>query len=63
MVTHAHDDAPLLTPGAYLDWLPLRIETQGIAQQVVNGTLDQRRPALQGQARLRLQPNVLLRCA
>ncbi|MNI68038.1 hypothetical protein D3C73_1237050 [compost metagenome] len=63
MVTHTHDDAPLLTPGAHLDRLPLRIETQGIAQQVVNGTLDQRWPALQRQARLRLQPNVLLWCA
>jgi len=63
MVTHAQHNAALLTLGAHFDRLPDRVEAQGIAQQVVDGALDQGWPTLQGQPRLRLQAYFLLRRA
>ncbi|CAG8867751.1 hypothetical protein PS627_02588 [Pseudomonas fluorescens] len=46
-----------------LDRLPRRIEAQGVAQQVVHGTLQQRRPALEGQAGRGLEADLLVRGA
>ena len=60
MVTHAYHYAVLLTQCTHFYRLPDRIEAQGVAQQVVHGPLDQRRPTLQGQPRLRFKAHILV---
>ena len=60
MVAHTDHHPRLIAHGTDFDGLACRVEAQGVAQQVVHGPLDQCRPTLQDQPRLRLQAHVLV---
>ncbi|MNG39862.1 hypothetical protein D3C84_1281770 [compost metagenome] len=60
MVAHADHNALTLTHGLHFDRLPNRVKALSVAQQIVDGTLDHRRPAFEVQLRFCLKAHVLL---
>ena len=61
MVAHTDHNPLTLTHRLHFNRLPHRVEPLSIAQQVVDGTLDHRRPAFKVQLRLGFKVHVLLR--
>ncbi|MDT4871597.1 hypothetical protein FQZ97_1067330 [compost metagenome] len=62
VVAHADQQAAILFPGAHLHRLALRIEAQGIAQQIVQRPLQHVRPAFELQVSGAVQAHLLFRC-
>ncbi|MNG32979.1 hypothetical protein D3C76_1668450 [compost metagenome] len=61
MVAHAQHDFVAVTLGLELDGQSLRVEPQGIAQQVIQCTFKHGRPALQAQPGLFFKAYFLIR--
>ncbi|MNN52468.1 hypothetical protein D3C81_1671690 [compost metagenome] len=62
MIAHCHHNAFALAQGLYFDGhATCRVETLGIAQQVVHGPFDHGRPAFEVQLRLGFEMDKLIR--